>query len=133
MISCKNNESKTYDHSNNSTTSSSGSSNITFNNNIKFAYEHSSTLDINSFKGLSTITDLNISYPIFSVRQNKDQYYTIYSLKDNKLCYVLFEDSQNTGVDFYIKEIIEYPFKNNDNEKLFNFLLDQDLPENITN
>lgn len=100
-----------------------------FNNDILFSYDSQSQLSMDSFKGLSTMTDLNLTYPIKAVRQNGEEYYTIYSLKDRKLAYVVFQNSLNTGVNFYIKNIVEYPSDNADNKLCF--LLEKDLPKNI--
>ena len=102
---------------------------VRFDNNIIFVYDSKTDLTIKSFDGLSTITDLNITCPMQAIHQNGDYYYTVYSLKENKLAYVLFQFSPYSGVAFYIKDIIVYPSENA-NEQLL-FLLGKDLPTNI--
>lgn len=101
----------------------------TISNDILFSYDSRSKLSIESFKGLSTMTDLELTYPIKAVRQNGKEYYTVYSLKDRKLAYVVFQHSPDTGVNFYIKDIVEYPSVNADSK--LSILLEKDLPINI--
>lgn len=103
--------------------------NILFSNDSLFTYDSNTNLTLSSFDDISTITDLNLTFPITSVRENGDVYYTVYSLKNKKLAYIVFEYNPNTGVDFYLKDVIEYP-SDNSNEKL-RFVLEKDLPEKI--
>jgi hypothetical protein len=84
-----------------------------------------------SFDGFMTITDFNSTFPIKAVRKNQDEYYTVYSLKKNKLAYVVFRYSAYTGVTFYLNYIIEYPYASEENKQKLWFLLEKDLPENI--
>jgi hypothetical protein len=102
-----------------------------FDNETTFVYDEKSKLTMDSFDGITTMTELNIKYPMESVRQNGEEYYTVYSLKDKKLAYVIFLCSPNTGVTFLIKEIVEYSYSSPEQEQKLLFLLPQDLPKNI--
>ena len=108
-----------------------GVSEITFDNKKEFKHDINSKLNINDFKKNSVITELNNEFPIFSVRTNNSNYYTIYSLENNKLCYIIFMTFPETGVDYYVKSVIEYPYKNIDDAQIEEFLLPQDMPRNI--
>ena len=106
--------------------------NFVFSNEILFEYDENSELTINSFDGINEAVDLNTKYPIIAVRQNKEECYTVYSLKDRKLAYVIFLYNPYTGrYTFFVKDVIEYPYSSLEQEQLLSFLLPQDLPEEI--
>ena len=100
-----------------------------FSNEILFFYDGDSQPTMDSFYEMSTMSDLNLTYPMTAVRENDGEYYTVYSLKDRKLAYVIFQYSPYTGVTFYLKDIVEYPYTTPEQE--LPFLLEQDLPEKI--
>jgi hypothetical protein len=102
---------------------------ILFDNSISFEYNNASTLTHEDFKNISTMTDLHNKFPIFSVRNNNEQYYTIYNGNGNTLYYVIFMYSPNTGVNFFLEDVIEYTL--NDNQDKLNFVLEKDMPSNI--
>jgi hypothetical protein len=102
-----------------------------FSNEIPFTYDEHSVLTRDDFDGVTTITDLNNIYPVSAVRRNEGKYYTVYSLADSELAYVVFESDSNTGIDFYLYDIVVYPYSITEQEQELWFLLPQDHPENI--
>lgn len=102
-----------------------------FSNDILFTYHPDTNLTIESFDDFTTLTELKIEVGVEAIRQNNDNFYTVYSLKDNQLAYVVLWYSLYTGVDFYIDNILVYPADNV--EENLPFLLEKDLPENILN
>jgi len=102
-----------------------------FGNETPFVYDELSKLTMDSFDGMTTMTELSIKYSMAEIRENDGEYYTVYSLKGNKLAYVIFLYSSNTGVTFFIKDIVEYPYSSLEQAQALSFLLPQDLPENI--
>ena len=106
---------------------------LIFSNDIVYSYDSNSKMTMKSFKGLHTITDLQNTFPIIAVRENASEYYTVYSLSENRLAYVWFKFSPDTGTTFFIKSIIEYPYTSVESEQKLSFLLEKDLPQNILN
>lgn len=101
------------------------------NNPVLFTYHTDTTLTIESFDNFTTLADLKVKLGVEAIRENNGNYYTVYSLKDNKLAYVVFWYSLYTGVDFYIDNILVYP--TDDVESELPFLLEKDLPDRILN
>ena len=124
-----------------------------FDNDTPFCYNKDSRLTIASFADLRTMADLNHAYPMMAVRKNEkgrpysddtyteqnkknyyNVYYTVYSLKDDKLAYVEFLNDDYTGRRFdgyLVRDITEYPYTSPEQEQKMSFLLPQDQPEKI--
>jgi len=102
-----------------------------FDNEVPFVYDEYSKLTMDSFSGMTTMTELIVKYPMGSIRENEGKYYTVYSLKDKKLAYVIFFYSPDTGITFFINDIVEYPYSSSVQKEELYFLLPQDLPEEI--
>jgi hypothetical protein len=103
----------------------------TIDNSIDFSYNPRTKITTKKFNGLTTVTGFEIAFPGTILHQNQDEYYTVYSLKKNKLAYVVFHYSAYTGVTFYLNYIIEYPYASEEDRQKLWFLLEKDLPENI--
>jgi len=102
-----------------------------FSNDVLFVYDDQSNITIDGFSRLSTLTDFHLCYPMTAIHKNEGEYYTVYSLESGGLAYVMFRYSPNTGVDFYLSGIVEYPFTSSEQEQKLWFLLPQDRPEVI--
>jgi len=102
-----------------------------FSNERRFIYDRRSDMTIDSFNGLSTKTDLLDKFSITAIRENEGEFYTVYSLKARELAYVIFYHRSDTGEDFHIADIVEYPFSSPEEEQKLWFLLSQDQPEMI--
>ena len=77
-----------------------------FSNDTLFTYHPDTNLTIESFNDFTTLTELKIEVGVEAIRQNNDNFYTVYSLKNNQLAYVVLWYSLYTGVDFYIDNIL---------------------------
>jgi len=104
---------------------------VPFSNDINFTYNKTSNMDISDFKQLNNMSFLNNKYPIFAVRMNKNNFYTIYNLAQGKLCYVIFSYDAFAGVSYRLKDIVEYPFTDESDKYIYDFLLEKDYPEKI--
>lgn len=121
---------------------------VAVDNNTTYLYDGNSKLTIDDFAGISTLTELRLicgssiirktEQPIFCLKDsagnNLDSgnsgYYTIYSLKNNALCYVFLQFSPYTGTNYYIAYYVEYPSGRID-EDFYAAILQKDYPENI--
>lgn len=99
-------------------------------NEVLYQYDTETTMEKDSFSKIDSIEDLFKQCGSNIIHKNNDFYYTVYNLKDNKLCYVFFDYDEETGKDMRKLEFLEYP--NEKNEKLIKErVLSSDLPENI--
>lgn len=66
--------------------------------NESFYYNENSDLSYNELKYYvfteATIEELNEYYPIKYIKKKNNIYYTIYSLKNHKLCYIIFKEKE---------------------------------------
>jgi hypothetical protein len=110
---------------------------IVLDNSIPFIYDTQSELTVDRFYVLTppgvamALSQLEGAYPIATAHENQNVLYTVYSLKDGKLAYVIIIYFPNTGTGYYVKDIVEYPYTSPEQEQKMWFLLPQDLPENI--
>jgi len=109
---------------------------IVLDNSIPFEYDIQSEITINSFYEITpgytlALSQLGRRYPITTAHVNHNVLYTVYSLKDGRLAYVIIEFSPNTGVTYWAEDFVEYPYSSPEQEQKMWFLLPQDLPENI--
>jgi hypothetical protein len=102
-----------------------------YSNEIPFVYDEQSELTVDCLMGLATIAEFELTYPFTALRVNEGVHYTVYSLRDGELAYVVFTYSPYTGVTLYLDHIIVYPFSSPEQEQELWFLLPQDLPEAI--
>lgn len=75
------------------------------NKNENFNYDETNDLDYNKLKyyifSQTSIEELDKNYPIEYLKQKNNIYYAIYSLKNNKLCYIVFKETDgNLHIDF---------------------------------
>lgn len=102
---------------------------LSVRNDVAYTYDNETTME-NSFSKIDSVSSLFEKCGSNIVHENNGIYYTVYSLKGNKLCYVFFEYDEKTGKDMRKLEFLEYP--NADNEKkIKSRVLSQDYPENI--
>lgn len=113
------------------TTSNTIDSRYSENNDIAFNYDTNASLSIEDFDNISVVSSLYNKYPYFALRNNNNQYYTIYSLSNSRLCYVIIDYLPDTGITFAVKDYIEYPFKSESDSYIYDFLLKKDYPENL--
>lgn len=85
------------------------------NKNDKFNYDEFTRLNYNDLKYYVftqvSMKELDRNYPIKYLKEKDNIYYTIYSLKDNKLCYIAFKEiDKEYYIDYswvYSKDMIE--------------------------
>lgn len=84
-------------------------------NSEKFIYDGNSNLEYDELKyavfSKIEMEELNERYPIKCLKEKNGIYYTIYSLKDNKLCYIVFKEAEGKlCIDYswvYSEDMIE--------------------------
>jgi hypothetical protein len=104
---------------------------LVYSNETPFEYDEQSELTVDSLMGLATATEFHSVYPTTAIRLSEGEYYTVYSLRDGQLAYVVFAYHPYTGVGLYLDHIIVYPYSSQEQEQELWFLLPQDLPEAI--
>jgi len=98
-----------------------------YSNTVPFSYDDRSELTIESF---GEVIEDGDRFPITVIRFNKGVCYTVLSLKDRKLAYIVFGELSGKNF-FYVKDIVEYPYSSLQEEQQLSFLLSKDLPEAI--
>lgn len=102
-----------------------------FDNNVDFIYDENSTLEVEDLNRFEAIGTLEWVHPWFAIRKNKGRIYTIYSLSGGRLYYLEIQHSMDTGLRFYANNRVVYPFEDEEEKFIYDFLLEKDYPENI--
>ena len=103
---------------------------LSVRNDVIYTYDGETTMETDAFSKIDSVSKLFGKCGSNIVHSNNGIYYTVYSLKDNRLCYVFFEYDEENGTDMRRLEFLEYP--NADNEKkIKSRVLSKDYPENI--
>ena len=103
---------------------------INIDNDFCFSYDSQSQLVPDDFVDMQNITSLKIRFGNPVLRHLGETYYTVYSLSDNRLSYIFFTFSPNTGVNFYVSDVQVFS-KDEGEKEFFTSLFPQDYPSQI--
>ncbi|MDL2205639.1 hypothetical protein LJC33_01865 [Eubacteriales bacterium OttesenSCG-928-N13] len=104
---------------------------LTVDNETKFIYDENSKLIVSDLQQTPYAHILYGEHPYFALRENNGQYYTIYSLQEGEICYMLLKYSPYTGVALITGKTVVYPFASKEDKEILDFLLDIDMPEKL--
>lgn len=103
-------------------------------NESPYIFDENSKLTKNDFIGQPYLHVIFGKFGVVPIHRKDDNEYVVYCLEDSGLCYIFLEFNQNTGITYFVKEIIIYP---NSTQEELNGLYDRicsfDYPEVLMN
>lgn len=147
--SCNETKEQTVSTNSTNTISSEIQTGVWVDNEIDFYYDKTEVLTFEELVNVehhSLLLNLDIFHPVKIIHVNEEaerfeygkdelgnyyKAYTIYSLSENKIVYVILK-MYNFSSGPRIETFIQYPFESEEEEEYIrNFVLEKDLPENI--
>ena len=104
---------------------------LDFDNEVDFVFDKGSELEVSDLTGYYSAMTIDLNHPWFTIRKNKGKLYTIYSLSNERLMYLELLSLPTTGVTMIVYSAVEYPFVNEGDSYIYEYLLEKDYPEVI--